>query len=303
MAKIELEPGETVLHRGSTLSKLWPVFLLLAVLTLFLWVTMLADFIEDIPVHPLILPFLLFTGLIPAAVVLAFAGPKFGLGEACVITDRRIMFKRGLFRPRIDEMPLADIEDAESGGSSLFIRGGGRTLEMQAYRNGLTTEVMARILPRWFPDAGKPAVRLGRILQPGERLIFRYPSPWFNRVLRGLMLCLILLFLWDGYEVLVDGNWRGVLRQVFWIFLMLSALPRVKNDWSSAVTDRRLLQHFDWDHSRYEEIPLAEIEAEWRSRFAEKLAARHNGRNLDVPAKGKNAERVLAAIEAAKGAT
>lgn len=307
MARLKnmLEPGETMLHRGSALrSVLSTLSAPVAFLPVFL-ATLFVDSVEEIVAAPVTALPIIGLALLPSVVLIVVMGPMLGLGEACIITGRRILVKRGLFRPRIDEMALADIEVVEIGGSALFIRGGGRTLAIQAHRNGLTAEVMARALPRWFPDAGKPIVKLGRILQPGERLIFRYPSPWFGRVLQGLMLCLALFFLWGGYGELIDGDWRGVLIQTMLaaIMLWLAYAPSGgRHGWYSAVTDRRLLQYFDWDHSRYEEIPLAEIEAEWRSQFGEKLAARHRGENLDVPAKGKDAERVLAAIEAAKGA-
>lgn len=306
MAKLKdmLEPGEKVLHRGNLWRALLPVLFWLAAISVALVAGVVLMFLEDIPEHPIILTFAVGVGLLPAAIVLGMAGPFIGLGEACVFTDRRILFKQGLFRPRIAEMTLSGIDRAEFGGALLRLGGAGRTLDIPAVRNGLTAPVLARILPRWVPDAGKPMARPGHILQPGERLIFRYPSPWFNRVLRGLMLCMAGFFAWTGYGDLIDGDWSGAWNGAFYIVIMLSLVTNGatgRHGWYCIVTNRRLLQHFDWDPSRYEEIPLAEIDAEWRSRFADKLTARHNGRDLDIPAEDKDAERVLAAIEAAKG--
>jgi hypothetical protein len=259
---------------------------------------------DDGPLHAVDLAFALGLGLLPAVIVLTVAEPLIGLGEACIVTDRRILFKRGLFRPEIATIPLSDIDHVDFNGAALQFGGSGRTLDILAVRNGLTAPVLARILPGWFPDAGRPMASANHILETGERLIFRWPSPWFGRILRGGMLGMAGFFAWTAYGDVIDGDSSGVWMSGFFTVLALSQVidrPAGRYGWSCLVTDRRLLQHFDWDASRYEEIPLAEIEADWRSQFADKLAATHNGRNLDIPAKGKDAERVLAAIQAAKG--
>ncbi len=307
MAKLStiLEPGERILHRGSALRKLWSPILWLVACCGFLSANLLAGYWESIASRPLMLLYAVAVGFIPfgvgAAAVVA-AGRIFGLGEACLVTDRRIVAKRGLFRSTVDQMALADIEDAGFEGSMLYIRGGGRTLELQAYRNGLGAAVLARILPQWFPDAGRPMARLGKVLQPGETVLFRFPSPWFNRALCALFLGAAGFFLWSGYGSYLRDDGSGVLIMSFFVFLMLSVLPDIRADWRSVVTDRRLLQRFGWDATRYQDIPLADIEADWRSRFAEKLAASWRGQDLDIPASKDAAARVLAAINAAKGA-
>jgi len=307
MARLDdmLEPGEIVLHRGSSWRALLPAFFWLAAISVWLPGGLLLMTMDDGPLRLVDLAFSFGIGLLPAAIVLTVAGPFIGLGEACIVTDQRILCKKGLFRARISEMALSDIDRVDFGGALLRLGGAGRTLDIPAVRNGLTASVMAQILPRWVPDAGRPMVSVGRILEPGERLIFRWPSPWFDRILRSGMLCMAGGFAWMVYGNGIDGDWSAVWMNGFFTVLALSLVidrPTGRHDWSYLITDLRLLRNFDWDHSRYEEIPLAEIEAEYRSQFAEKLAATHNGRELDIPAKGRDAEQILAAIEAAKGA-
>ncbi len=305
MAKLEkiLEPGERVLHRGSVLHTSWPAFLWVAAVILFLSVLLIALFTDG--TGPGLLAVVSVVVLLDLILITAFGlsvGPWIGLGETCLVTDRRFLAKRGLFHPTVDEMALAGIEEAAFEGTMLHIKGRGRRFELQAPRNGLGAEVLARVLPRWFPDPGRPAARLGNVLEPGETVIFRWPSPWFNRLLWALSFGLVGLFLWSGYGSVLKNDWSGVLSASFFIFVMLSVLPDIRADWHSVVTDRRLLQRFDWDATRYLDIPLADIEADWRSRFAEKLTASWRGQDLDIPATKDAAERVLAAIEAAKGA-
>jgi hypothetical protein len=298
-----LAPGERVVHRGSVLHTSWPALLWVAAIILLLSVLLIALLTDGTG------PGLLAAGSVMAlldlvliAALVLGVGPWIGLGETCLATDRRIRFKRGLFRPTVDEMALADVEDAAFAGSMLKITGAGRTLELQAHRNGLGAKILARILPQWFPDPGRPTARLGNVLEPGETVIFRWPSPWFNRVLWALSFGVVGFLLWSGYGSYLRDDWSGVLTMSFFVFLMLSVLPDIRADWQSVATDRRLLQRIDWDATRYQDIPLAEIEADWRSRFGEKLAASWRGQDLDIPARNHAAARVVEAIRAAKGA-
>ncbi len=298
-----LDPGERILHRGSVLRTSWPALLWVVAIILFLSVMLIVLLADG--TGPGLLAAVSVVALLDLILIAAlglFVGPWIGLGETCLVTDRRILAKRGLFRPTVEKLALADVEDAAFEGTMLHIKGSGQTLEVQAPRNGLGADVLARILPRWFPDPGRPAAPLGKVLEPGEIVLFRWPSPWFNRVLWALFFGLVGLFLWNGYGSVLKNDWSGVLSASFVIFMLLSALPDIRTDWQSVVTDRRLLQWFDWNATRHLDIPLADIEADWRSRFAEKLAATWRGHDLDIPARNDHAERILAAINAAKGA-
>jgi hypothetical protein len=73
--------------------------------------------------------------------------------------------------------------------------------------------------------------------------------------------------------------------------------------WQLAVTDRRLLRRLDYDPSRYEAFPLDEVEAIPPSPFGDRLFVKLHGREVQLPAKGKDAQRIREAIEAAREGT
>lgn len=302
-----LEPGETVLHEASSLKN----FARLPVGTAGFMVAITALLVIDFNEHTLF-QMLEILGLVMLGAVLLLGVVSIPMTlmlapfEACIVTDRRILFRPSLRRPEISEITLSEIEDVGFRGNELRIAAPGQVVTLQPDRLGIGAVLLTRILPKWFPEGGKPVDRPGRLLNPGERIVFHFPPRYLGWVGKISAICFAGLFLSIGYSDFVERDWAGILSTIVLAAMILWHWYPARDDrhgWYSLVTNRRLLQHFDWDHSRYEEIPLAEIEAEWRSQFAEKLAARHNGRDLDIPAKGKDAERVLAAIEAAKEAT
>ena len=80
------------------------------------------------------------------------------------------------------------------------------------------------------------------------------------------------------------------------------AVFRVHVFWGTVVTDRRLLRTLPHDTARYEEFPLASVETVPPAIFGDRLFVRLRGEDVQLPAKGETADRIRAAIEAAKGA-
>jgi hypothetical protein len=299
----QLEPGETLLHRGGAVFALWRV---LAWLAAFFGLLVFALYLDDLKASgfdPLaFLPPFLLAALAPLTALAFILAVVSGFGEGCTVTDRRVLVRRGLFDRRRTEFRFAEIEHAAVRNERLKLSGGGRRLELRLRRHQLNAGLLSRILPRWFPEAGRPMARLGRILEPGERVVFRYPPAWTGRVLPVIAGAAILVLAWDLWGNLAGGEGSGLVFSLTGIYLMLAVLaapPAGRQGWWIVVTDRRLLRRIDWDWTRYEEIPLAEIEAGWRTRFAQRLAASHEGEELDIPVRGKAAARVLAVIEGA----
>lgn len=105
--------------------------------------------------------------------------------------------------------------------------------------------------------------RLGKILEPGERLIARDPEAgvqWMMRIMGAILLVAVAWQLANGFA---KDDW-------LWIVLTLAASLIVmsfawtpsggeKFSWQAAITDRRLLYRSDWGGG-YESVPLAEVE-------------------------------------------
>lgn len=303
MAICRLEPGETVLHRGGAVFAFWRIAAWLAAFFGLLVFALYLDELKAGGFDPLaFLPPFLLAALAPLTALAFILAVLSGFGEGCWVTDRRIVVRRGMLDRRRSEFRFTDVEHAAIRNERLKLSGAGRNLELRLRRHQLNAGLLSCILPRWFPEAGRPMARLGRILEPGERVVYRYPPAWAGRVLPALAYAAILFLAWDLWGNLAGGDGSGLVFSLTGIYLMLTlvaAPPAGRQGWWVAVTDRRLLRRIDWDWTRYEAIPLGEIEAGWRTRFAERLAARHAGEDLDIPARGRAAARVLAAIEGA----
>lgn len=66
------------------------------------------------------------------------------------------------------------------------------------------------------------------------------------------------------------------------------------------VTDRRLLRGLAHDPARYEEFPLATVEAVPPAIFGDRLYVKLRGEEVQLTAKGKAATSIRKAIEQAK---
>ena len=298
-----LEPGETLLHRGGAVFAFWRIFAWLAAFAgLFIFALNL-DFLQQAGYDPMaFLPPFLMAALAPLTALAFVLAVLSGIGEGCTVTDRRILMRHGLLSRRGTEFRFADVAHAAIRNGVLKLANEGQSLHLRLRRHQLNAGLLSQILPRWFPAAGEPVARLGRILEPGETVVFRYPPAWANRWLPAVAGIVILFLAWDLWGNLSGGEGSGLVFSLTGIYLMLTlvaAPPAGREGWWTVVTDRRMLQRIDWDWTRYEVIPLSEIEARLRTRFARKLAARHAGEDLDIPARGKAAARVLAAIEGA----
>ncbi len=298
-----LEPGETVRYRAAMPRE--------AVWIVVLWAILVGGMAADkMYRYPLEEPgdilfvlgvFFLPAFIVPAAIGLAIMWPRF---PAWAITDRRIIALGGLLRNRRQDIALAEIEEARFADQQLILEGGGRTLKIRAVR--IPAHVLTRSLGRWFPDTGRPKLRLGRILEPGEAVLLRDPA------LRWALLPAAMVA-FGGY-MLVGGLWllaTGGEVDFFDIsvgmdFILIAGWGivdvRAHTFWGFMVTDRRLLRGLAHDPALYEEFPLAAVEAVPPATFGDRLFVTLRGQQVQLPAKGKAAAHIREAIEAAKGA-
>ncbi|MDH5750310.1 MAG: hypothetical protein OEY85_13450, partial [Rhodospirillales bacterium] len=210
------------------------------------------------------------------------------------ITDCRIISLDGLLRRSRQEIPLSAIEDAKYEDAKLTLSGRGKVVQIRAKQ--IPADVLCSALTEWFPSAGQPVQRLGHILDADETVLFRQPSRWDY----AYPAAALSLFIWLAMG---QQDWapRGNLTLAI-LLVVAGLLFRDAYRWTVAITDRRLLRRLSYDPSRYEAFPMSEVEAVPPSPFGDRLFVKLHGYELQLPAKGKDAERLRAAIEAAKGA-
>lgn len=299
LARLEetLEPGETMVYRSAMSSLFWVA----SGLWTFVVVGLFTDFLYRFPLleHPDELFWLAgITLLILGAGIAVALGLTMFSFPAWAITEKRIIVLGGLLRRRREEMPLEAIEDAKYEAGKLILDGDGRTVTIPAKR--IPAEILTRSLGRWFPTSGHRPWRLGRDLQPGETVLFRAPSRW-EYAYPACMLTVLVA--WVLGEYVGMPSWTPHSLVIPSLLLTFTALL-VRDAYRSnlVVTNRRLLRRLDYDSSRYDELPLSEVEAMPQSPFADRLFVKIRGNEIQLPAKGKDAERIRAAIQAAKGA-
>jgi hypothetical protein len=296
-----LEPGETVLARNRPDYWLFAVqgLMLTALTGLFVSLGIERLFADPLSLFPLAAGFLFMILFYAIQILPQFLYRR----EPWTVTDRRVIARRGLWRPEYRQIRLAAIDGAEWNGGQLILQAGGERLTIQGA--AIPAELLARLLPRWFPDAGQPMARLRRILQPGEKVLFRDGAVFPSWAMLFFFLLAAAIVLPGFIEDLAAGEWGKALIWLVFPVIMLStwtANPLRDKGWRTAVTNRRLLVRMERDDSRYEEFPLADLEDEHPGSPTEILTLRHGERIFSIhPGSAKKGKRILDAIKNAKG--
>lgn len=295
------ESDETVLARGrrNIWNSVFPGMMLMFLGSIFVDMGY-ESFLEDrLSVLPLMAGFLLMAVAFAALLLV----PALSIRDIWTITDRRFIVKRGLLRPEFRQMRLDEIEQAGYDGGELALTGSGQTLYISG--ESISATLLARLLPRWLSDPGQPMTRLGRILQPGEAVVFRYPSAFFFWGMRAVFVAAALATFWFAIGALAAGEWSDAITQLFLVTIFLSILvdgPFAGKGWQTVVTNRRLLESMDRDPGRYEDIALAELEIENPGGPGEIFTLRHGEREIPILTESAKAEKcILAAIARASG--
>ncbi|MDH5558270.1 MAG: hypothetical protein OEZ03_13015 [Alphaproteobacteria bacterium] len=296
-----LEPGETVLARSRPDYWIFAVqgLMLTALIGLFVSLGIERLFADPLSLFPLAAGFLFMILFYAIQILPHFLYRR----ERWTVTDRRIIARRGLWRPEYRQIRLAAIDGAEWSSGQLVLRAGEDRLTILGA--AIPAELLARLLPRWFPDAGQPMARLGRILQPGEKVLFRDGAVLSSWTMLFFFLLAAAIVLPGFIEDLAAGEWGKALIWLVFPAFMLSTWttnPLRGKGWQTAVTDRRLLVRMERDDSRYEEFPLAELEDEHPGSPTEILTLRHGERIFPIhPGSAKKGKHILDAIRNAKG--
>lgn len=296
-----LEPGETVLARSRPNFWLFAVqgLMLTALVGLFVSLGIERLFEDPLSLFPPAAGFLFMILFYIIQLLPHFLFRR----EPWTVTDRRIIARRGLWRPEYRQVRLEAIDGAEWSGGQLILAAGSERLTIQGA--AIPAELLTRLLPRWFPEAGQPMARLGRILQPDEKVLFRDGAVFPSWALWFFFLLAAAIVLPGFIEDLAAGEWGKTLTWLIFPAILLStwtANPLRGKGWETAVTNRRLLVRMERDDSRYEAFALAEMEDEHPGSPTEILTLRNGERTFSIhPGSAKTGKRILDAIRNAKG--
>lgn len=165
------------------------------------------------------------------------------------------------------------------------------------------------------------------MLEPGERVIARDPEAtvmWFTRLSVAVMIGAVVWFALDGDVILALLMAGGTALLILPDILKPS---RGLYRWQAAITDRRLVYRSD-NGAGYVTIPMTDIEileprdpeelfadpseearkivkllgkSRIRASMGDSIAVRHGARIFSFPVNKRGANRIRAAIEAARG--
>lgn len=225
--------------------------------------------------------------------------------KSWLVTGRRVMNIQGVFRRRIEDIPLDWIEKTEFDGATLTVIGNGRRLEFTL--GDVRGEDLNRVLGRWFPWRGQPAVSAGAVLHGGETLLLQRPRKWLTRLgLAGPLVFLFGLALFLNWYLLGDAADLVLLIMTAFaglgLIAMIPIIYRI-SAWTLLVTDRRVLLRRGHDRKIYDELPLDDI-TNIEEGDADIPRVTLHGRDRDYivsASSAKAATRIRETIEQARG--
>lgn len=222
-----------------------------------------------------------------------------------MITGRRILTVQGVFRRRVEEIPLDRIDGTAFDGETVTVRGGGDSLDIAL--GEVREDGLHRVLGRWFPWRGEPSAPAEALLRDGEAIRLRRP----RRLLAALGIGAPLAFVaglvgFLGWYMPEDGFDFGFLFAVLPIvaaMLLFSPLFIKTFAWTLLVTDRRVLLRRPHDHDRYDDLALDAIEEIHPiDKHNPRVVLRGPDRDYRFPtSSAKAANLIRETIESAKG--
>lgn len=215
------------------------------------------------------------------------------------VTDRRLLIREG---SGYQEIQLDLIREVRYAGLTLTVRATDRTVET------LILIPFARRIVRAIDPAleasGAPAVKLADLMHPDETILYRDPTTWSAKASLAFLTAVsaaapVMVWYMKGF---VDGfDWLTL--GMFYAGLIPMAFQWKRHfGWKVAITGRRLLVRRHHDPDRYDEIALADILSAEPGEKGKNLLVKDATRTLAISAGKRKAAKILAAIEAAKGA-
>lgn len=213
-----------------------------------------------------------------------------------VVTDRRLLIRKGAFGSDYTEIRRDLVEEVRFAGTTLTIRAKDHTLETSILLP--FARRIVRTLDPALDSTGHAAVKLVELLHPGEAILYRDPSATSLKWTLGSMAALsaaapVLVWYLTDFENGMD--WFTLA--MFYVGLLPTAFTwRRHYGWRAAVTDSRLLVRREHDVSRFDAIALGEIETVERDDKAKRLHISGAGRHLEIPCNNRKSAKLLAAI-------
>lgn len=242
------------------------------------------------------LGFIFLAIIAPVVAIFAIAG-YLGVRWRALVTDRRIFVRQGMAGlGGIEQIQRAEIGEIHLGAAGVEIHAGGRWFRIR-WAPGDRRRVMNTVDP-FLAAAGRPAARLGSLMEPGEAVTARIRVPWsvwLEPEHPGLAFIVIgAVYLFSPLET----RWPGLGFIALGLWPMAMSAQRIMRigTWRVALTDRRLLWRFDHDPMRYDAMALRDIASCRYYRAGGKIVVAGAGRDLVIDCGEAQAARILKAL-------
>lgn len=233
-----------------------------------------------------------------------------GLGLTCLVglvtrwliavTDRRVLFRHGFMRRSLEDMPRDLVEFITLNGAALEVHGGGRTIPLALHP--LLADRIARLLDADYAARGRYCGPFERVIETDERILVKVGGG----LLVAMWIIMLSLLLFPTLVMFRINVFGALLSGAFFFAMFAFSMTMLANaDKRWIVTDRRVLAIVGLLKRRVEAVPLNSDTETTLDETA--LTIRSGEQTLTLPLandpdKRKAARKILAAIEAAKGA-
>lgn len=217
-----------------------------------------------------------------------------------MVTDRRLLARPGRNRHEIITVPREGIQEIrrDAMNQRLYLKVGGEDIAVP-FDYEASEERLRRALEPHAPVEAPIWARLRAFLEPGEKVVMRYPAAsrrvvWVALLSVGFM-ALVMVPIFHFLPGTFQAAHILVPMATVPVLIVLTA-DLQKGRWRSVVTDRRILHCHRDDVPRVEAMGLDEIAEIRRETIVPKLILRGGGRELAIRCDREEADRILAAL-------
>ena len=291
----KLEPGERVLFRDPDNRR--DGLAMLAMLAFLFLLPALGYAFRDFPVEivPLVIWPIFF---LPVAL---FHGWRYrSRGWRLMVTDRRLLARPGPKRREIVSVPREGIQEIrrDAMNQRLFLKVDGDEVAIP-FDYEASEARLRRALGPHAPVEAPIWARLRAFLEPGEKIVMRYPAARRRVVWVAFVSACVMAAVMAPVFHLLPGTFQAAH-----ILVPMAAVPVLivltadlqKGRWRSVVTDRRVLYCNRDDVPRVEAMGVDDITEVCRQTIVPKLILRGGGRELAIRCDREEADRILAAL-------